>query len=367
MADLVERLRAALADRYTIERELGHGGMATVYLARDARHDRYVALKVLDPELAASVGADRFLREIRIAAGLTHPHILPLYDSGQAREFLYYAMPYVEGESLCDLLQREHQLPVGEAVRIAREVADALAAAHRRGIVHRDIKPENILLEEGHAVVADFGIARAIEAAGGGQRTETGVVVGTPAYMSPEQASGAPDVDGRTDVYSLGCVLYEMLVGEPPFRGATPQAVISRRFTEPVPHVARLRETVPAALDHVVAKAMAKLPADRFTTAAEFDRALAAEEGAGPPLEARTARAPLRRLTPAGGVVVLALAIAITAILRGGFSGARAHEATRPKILVLPFQNLGAAQDNTSRTESLRRSRAAWDRSRASA
>src|SRR5438552_436576 len=345
MADLVERLRAALADRYTIERELGHGGMATVYLARDARHDRYVALKVLDPELAASVGADRFLREIRIAAGLTHPHILPLYDSGQAREFLYYAMPYVEGESLCDLLQREHQLPVGEAVRIAREVADALAAAHRRGIVHRDIKPENILLEEGHAVVADFGIARAIEAAGGGQRTEPGVVVGTPAYMSPEQASGAPDVDGRTDVYSLGCVLYEMLVGEPPFRGATPQAVISRRFTEPVPHVARLRETVPAALDHVVAKAMAKLPADRFTTAAEFDRALAAEEGAGPPLEARTARAPLRRLTPAGGVVVLALAIAITAILRGGFSGARAHEATRPKILVLPFQNLGAAQD----------------------
>src|SRR5438445_5752953 len=222
MADLVERLRAALADRYTIERELGHGGMATVYLARDARHDRYVALKVLDPELAASVGADRFLRQIRVAAGLTHPHILPLYDSDQAREFLYYAMPYVEGESLRDLLQREHQLPVGEAVRIAREVADALVAAHGRGIVHRDIKPENILLEEGHAVVADFGIARAIEAAGGGdQRPATGVVVGTPATLSPEHARGAPNVDARPDAYSLGCVLYEVLVGAQAYGGAT--------------------------------------------------------------------------------------------------------------------------------------------------
>src|SRR5437667_525237 len=292
MADLVERLRAALADRYTIERELGHGGMATVYLARDARHDRYVALKVLDPELAASVGADRFLREIRIAAGLTHPHILPLYDSGQAREFLYYAMPYVEGESLCDLLQREHQLPVGEAVRIAREVADALAAAHGRGIVHRDVKPENILLEEGHAVVADFGIARAIEAARGDQRTETGVVLCTPAYMSPEQASGARDLDGRTDVYSLGCVLYEVLVGEPPFSGATHQAIISKRFFEPAPHAARLRETVPDALDRVVIKAMAKLPADRFASAVDLARALAALAGAGPPVEAAGAEAP---------------------------------------------------------------------------
>src|SRR5213594_1788691 len=304
MADLVERLRAALADRYTIERELGHGGMATVYLARDARHDRYVALKVLDPELAASVGADRFLREIRIAAGLTHPHILPLYDSGQAREFLYYAMPYVEGESLRDRLQREHQLPVGEAVRIAREVADALVAAHGRGIVHRDIKPENILLEEGHAVVADFGIARAIEAAGGGdQRTETGVVIGTPAYMSPEQASGARDLDGRTDVYSLGCVLYEMLVGEPPFSGASPQAVIAKRLTEPAPHASRWRETVSDALDQVVINAMAKLPADRFASAADLARVLTALEGAAPPSEAQAVRAPLRRFIPAVGVV----------------------------------------------------------------
>src|SRR3989449_5427356 len=180
MADLFERLRAALADRYTIERELGHGGMATVYLARDAKHDRYVALKVLHPELAASVGADRFLREIRVAAGLTHPHILPLYDSDQAREFLYYAMPYVEGESLRDLLQREHQLPVGEAVRIAREVAEALVGPHGGGVGRRDTQPENILLEEGHAAAAAFGIARAIEAAGGGvHRTGTGVVAGT--------------------------------------------------------------------------------------------------------------------------------------------------------------------------------------------
>ena len=345
MVDTFQQLRAALADRYTIEHELGRGGMATVYLAQDVRHRRQVALKVLRPEVAAALGPQRFLDEIQVAAGLAHPHILPVFDSGQAREFLYYVMPYVAGESLRERLTREHQLPVGEAVRIAREVADALDAAHRHGIVHRDIKPENILLEEGQAVVADFGIARAIDAAGGEQRTATGVIIGTPAYMSPEQASGARDLDGRTDVYSLGCVLYEMLVGEPPFSGASPQAVIAKRLTEPAPHASRWRETVSDALDQVVISAMAKLPADRFASAADLARVLTALEGAAPPSEAQAVRAPLRRFIPAVGVVCVALVIGGIALVRGGFSHTRVREDGRPKILVLPFQNLGAAQD----------------------
>ncbi len=206
MSDTVEQLRAALADRYTIEYELGAGGMATVYLAEDVKHHRKVAVKVLRPELAAAIGPERFLREIEIAANLTHPHILPLFDSGETAGFLYYVMPYVEGESLRDLITRERQLPVDDAVQIAREVADALASAHKHNVVHRDIKPENILLQEGHAVVADFGIARAISAAGGEQLTETGFAVGTPAYMSPEEAS-ADRLDVRSDIYALGCVL----------------------------------------------------------------------------------------------------------------------------------------------------------------
>src|SRR5207302_998609 len=211
MADLSERVRASLAGRYTIERELGRGGMATVYLARDLKHDRPVALKVLHSELAASVGAERFLREIQITAHLTHPNILPLLDSGRADEFLYYVTPYVEGESLRSRLERERQLPVDEAVRLAAAVAGALDYAHRHQIIHRDIKPENILLEDGQAVVADFGIARAIHAAEGEQVTETGLAVGTAAYMSPEQAAGEGALDGRSDIYSLACVLYEML------------------------------------------------------------------------------------------------------------------------------------------------------------
>ncbi len=228
MSETVERMNAALAGRYTIERELGAGGMATVYLAEDLKHRRKVAVKVLRPELAAALGPGRFLREIEIAAGLTHPHILPLHDSGEADGFLFYVMPYVEGESLRDRLDREKQLPVEEALQIAREVADALGCAHKAGVIHRDIKPENLLLQEGHAVITDFGIARAVDVAGGEQLTLTGMSVGTPSYSSPEQSYGQDDVDGSSDLYSLGCVLYEMLAGEPPFTGPTAQAIVSR-------------------------------------------------------------------------------------------------------------------------------------------
>jgi eukaryotic-like serine/threonine-protein kinase len=225
---LPQQLTTALADRYRIDRELGAGGMATVYLAEDLKHHRKVAIKVLKPDLAASLGADRFLREIETTANLRHPHILPLYDSGAAGEFLFYVMPFVEGESLRDRLTRERQLPLDDALRIAREVADALGYAHSRGVVHRDIKPENILLENGHAVVADFGIARALSAAGGDRLTQTGLAVGTPVYMSPEQAAADADIDGRSDLYSLGCVLYEMLGGQPPFTGPTTESVTGR-------------------------------------------------------------------------------------------------------------------------------------------
>jgi len=221
VGDGADRLASALSDRYRIERELGKGGMATVYLAHDLRHDRQVAIKVLRPELTAALGHERFLREITTTANLRHPHILPLHESGAAGEFLYYVMPFVEGESLRDRLIREKQLPVDDALQIAREVADALSYAHSRGLVHRDIKPENILLERGHAVVADFGIARAITAAETETLTQTGLAVGTPLYMSPEQAAGERSLDGRSDLYSLGCVLYEMLAGEPPYTGPT--------------------------------------------------------------------------------------------------------------------------------------------------
>jgi len=217
MADILDRLEAALAERYRIERELGSGGMATVYLAEDLKHHRQVAIKVLRPDLAAVLGSYRFLREIEIAAKLTHPHILPLHDSGEADGFLYYVMPYVAGESLRDRLNREKQLPIDDSLKLASEVADALGFAHEHNVIHRDIKPENILLEAKHAVVADFGVARAIEEAGQTRLTETGIAIGTPAYLSPEQASGERELDGRSDIYALGCVLYEMLAGEPPF------------------------------------------------------------------------------------------------------------------------------------------------------
>ena len=270
MPDLIDRLKAALADRYAIQEELGSGGMATVYLARDLKHDRDVAVKVLRPELAAAVGHERFLREIKTTAQLNHPHILALHDSGESDGFLYYVMPYVEGESLRDRLDRERQLSVGDALRIAHQVADALSYAHEQNVIHRDIKPENILLSGGHAVVADFGIAMAVTEAGGDRLTGTGTSMGTPEYMSPEQAEGLQDLDGRSDTYSLGCVLYEMLSGEPPYAGATARAIIAKHLAWPVPSVRTLRSTVPPAVDTALTKALAKVPADRFSSTRHF-------------------------------------------------------------------------------------------------
>jgi eukaryotic-like serine/threonine-protein kinase len=265
-------LQAALTDRYRVERELGRGGMATVYLAHDLHHDRPVALKVFHPELAAAFG-ERFLREIRVAAKLSHPHILTVHDSGEAAGLLWYTMPLVDGESLRQRISREGQLPLDEALRIARTVAEALDFAHTHGIVHRDIKPENILLFGNEAMVADFGIALAIDALGEDRLTQTGLSLGTPAYMSPEQASAEPRIDGRSDIYSLGCVLYEMLAGEPPHTGRTPQAVIARRLTEPPPRLSTIRE-VPLSIEQAIHRALARNPADRFATARDFARAI---------------------------------------------------------------------------------------------
>ncbi len=289
MSALRERLEHGLVGRYAVDRELGQGGMAVVFLARDLRHDRQVAVKVLRPEIAAEVGAERFLREIKLAAGLTHPHILPLHDSGEAGGLLFYVMPAMEGRSLRERLDRERQLPLEDALRIAREVASALDYAHRHDVVHRDIKPDNILLHEGAAMVADFGIGRALS--GKGSVTQTGLAIGTPAYMSPEQASGESAVDGRSDLYSLGCVLYEMLAGEPPFTGPNMQAVITKRFVAPIPRVKAVRD-VPDVVDSAVARALARTPVDRFHTAAELAEALRAgltSDGPGTP--ARASRA----------------------------------------------------------------------------
>ncbi|MGD8362947.1 MAG: protein kinase, partial [Gemmatimonadota bacterium] len=270
-----ERLRAGLADRYRIEREIGSGGMATVFLAEDPKHHRRVALKVLRAELAAVLGAERFLKEIEVTAQLQHPNILPLYDSGEADGFLYYVMPLMEGESLREILDRERELPVDQAVEIARAVAAALDYAHERGVIHRDIKPSNILLQGGQALVADFGIALAMRKAGGDERlTETGLSLGTPHYMSPEQAAGERELDRRSDIYSLGATLYEMLVGEPPHMGKTPQSVVAKILSETPAPIRNTRDLVPANVEAAVTKALARTPADRFKTAAEFAAAL---------------------------------------------------------------------------------------------
>ncbi|PYO96715.1 MAG: hypothetical protein DMD60_09310 [Gemmatimonadetes bacterium] len=284
MSDLAGRLEVALTGRYAVERELGHGGTAFVFLGRDPKHERLVAIKVLRPELAMALGAERFLREIKVTARLNHPHILPLLDSGEAGGFLYYAMPYVEGESLRDRLDQQHHLPVEEALIIAREVADALEYAHQHGVVHRDVKPENILLSAGHAVVADFGIARAIQAAGDQTVTQTGILLGTPAYMSPEQVAGESELDGRSDIYSLGCVLYEMWAGAPPFAGSSAQAVMAMRLTQRPSDVSSVRDAVPLWGSRAVARALARDPADRYGTAAQFAAALIAPEPGSPAL-----------------------------------------------------------------------------------
>jgi serine/threonine-protein kinase len=341
-----DAVRQALADRYAVERELGRGGMATVYLAEDLKHRRRVAVKVLHQDLAQAVGADRFLREIEIAASLRHPHILPLYDSGQARvptapavpAVLYYVMPYVEGETLRSRLDRERQLPIEDALRISREVADALSYAHAHGVVHRDIKPENILLEAGHAVVADFGIAKAVAAAGSATAlTATGMSVGTPSYMSPEQAAGDPGLDGRSDLYSLGCVLYEMLAGQPPFSGPTVESLVRQHMVTPPPPVTQFRPAVPAAVADAVARALAKNPADRFNPVGQFATALA--DVSHPTQGSDTVPRPRR--TPHTGLIAAAAAGALL-LAAAAWIGLRPEPVADDRsIAVLPFAQLG--------------------------
>ena len=319
-----DRLAAALSNRYRIERELGAGGMATVYLAHDIKHDRKVAVKVLRPELAAVIGAKRFLAEIKTTANLQHPHILALFDSGQVDGTVFYVMPFVEGESLRDRITREKQLPIDDALRIAREVADALQYAHEHAVIHRDIKPENILLHGGHALVADFGIALAASKTGGSRMTETGMSLGTPHYMSPEQAMGERDLDARTDIYALGCVTYEMLVGDPPFTASTAQGIVAKVMTERPSSIIARRDRVPEHVEDAVLTALQKLPADRFATAQAFAEALSPQTRlTGSHRTARIA-APRRTLT-----VPIALAAgAVLGLVAGALYRSSRHEKT---------------------------------------
>jgi len=355
MSSPVEPIQEALGDRYEVESQVGRGGMAAVYRARTRSDGTIVAVKVLDPDLAGSVGADRFLREIRIASNLKHPGILPLLDSGSKGTTLCYVMPFVDGESLRDRLTRESPLPIAEAIRIALEVGDALAYAHAQGVIHRDIKPDNIMLSAGRALVSDFGIARAIDQAGTEKLTETGLAVGTPTYMSPEQWLGGK-VDGRSDLYALGCMLFEMLVGEPPFTGPTPQVIMARHSMEPVPSMRVARSTVSPQIEDVVRRALAKIPADRPASVAEFTAALRAapheatpaQMAVGVPLGAPAPAAapivtPNRRLR----LVVVAV-VALALVVAGGFwwrtrNGGGDDDKTR--LVVLPFRNVGAAED----------------------
>jgi serine/threonine-protein kinase len=331
IAGVQDRLRVALGRRYRVEQEIGRGGMAIVYVAQDLKHHRRVAVKVLRPEVAAAIGRERFLREIDIAAKLSHPNILPLLDSGEADGLLYYMMPYVAGETLRDRLNREQQLPLVEAIATAREVADALSYAHSLGVIHRDIKPENLLYSAGHALVSDFGIARALDAAGHTAITATGMAIGTPAYMSPEQASGGRVIDARSDIYSLGCVVYELLGGQPPFTGTTPRAVLARHTLDPVPSLRALRPSVSPAVEEVIERALAKVPADRYATARELSDAL--ERALATPSQTRRGSTRRRRQIVIAAMVTVALGG--TALWLGiGASGPRIQ-----RLAVLPLAN----------------------------
>ena len=361
----VQRLSVALANHYTVERELGKGGMATVYLARDLKHDRNVAIKVLSPEIGAAVGAERFLLEIKTTANLRHPHIVPLYDSGEVQlvpqaagerseTLLYYVMPLVEGESLRERIERDKQLPIDEALRIVSEVADALSYAHSRGIVHRDIKPENIMIEGGHAVVADFGISRALSAAGGARLTQTGMSVGTPTYMSPEQAAGDIDIDGRSDLYSLACVLYEMLGGQPPFTGTSAATITRQHMIADVPPITNLRPSVPAAVVDALQRALSKSPADRFNPVAQFGAAIApgaitagtiAAAGNVGPTSAESASGARRTMAITVAVAGI-VAIAALAFWRFATPRVESASAAMSSIAVLPFTDLSPDRKN---------------------
>jgi serine/threonine-protein kinase len=326
---MLARLRSALGDRYSVESEIGRGGMATVFTAEDLKHHRQVAIKVLTPELAAAVGTERFTREIEIAARLDHPHILPVYDSGEVDGLLFYVMPCVEGESLRERLEREIQLPLGDTIRIIREVADGLQYAHDRGVVHRDIKPANIMLSGGHARITDFGIAKAIESVDAPEMTADGLALGTPAYMSPEQASGQ-EADLRSDIYALGCVAYEMLTGEAPFSGPSAQSILRRKSVESAPRASLTRDTVPPVLDTAVTRAMARIPADRFATAREFAAGLELPDG----------RQKRRMLAPG---LIAVIALVVISIWQAWFREAPAGPETAKlnSIAVLPFVNRG--------------------------
>jgi eukaryotic-like serine/threonine-protein kinase len=355
VTDPFAELNAALPSHYIIDRELGRGGMALVYLARDTRHERFVALKTLRPEIAMALGRERFLREIKLAARLQHPNILPVYDSGDAGGTLYYVMPYVEGESLRDRLEREPQLPVDDALQIAKEVAEALAYAHSHDVVHRDIKPENIMMSGGHAIVTDFGIARAVSAAGGDKLTQTGLAIGTPAYMPPEQASGSGQVDRRSDIYSLACVLYETLAGQPPFTGPTAQAIMARHSLDSVPRLKIVRDAIPDELETVIERALEKVPADRYQTSGEFAKALtAASTGHVSRVTAarRRSRLGLRPLTVGIGVGVLAVIVGAWLLFgphgrRGGGAGGGAGSLLQNRVAVLYFND--ASRDSSLR------------------